>query len=559
MNLFKTLAAAALGLALCGCGNSSDDSSGGSSGGSSSLASPKALKGTQAAFAVRGEGERTPAKLFERLKGLDLPAEVASEVDDFLRTTGFGSLDVKWLALTVGGIERTNSRGGLPDVALAVAGKNDLAKLLDGWTRFAEEKGDPFAFEAIELAGVKAWHLPGAPVIDLSLASLDGNLILAAPSPEQLERQIALYRTGKDADADLGRKLLAGSSQLTVAVPDIPGLCAATGTSLDELAEAIPGGRCLADVTSLVLNASDRGEVTLEGTFANERSAKMVQDLLSGLLLMAKAQLDALPPEQKELADAGRSLAFAPQSGRTVVLKGKLPDAATSLAGFTGIAAGILLPTFSSAMHRANANALAMNGKRIVDGIYAANIDRMKVGKSSVWPHNDENDGMMRNDRDIAGKRFATSTAYFNELFDIANMTNVDNWRPYVEGFRMDWLAGDGIPVGRPGSLTAANNAWTVVSGLTDEMVSFMPALISANVDTSLFPTSGRHDMSGRTERVRIGGPGLPTLFGDRMAVVVYKGGQVRTFKQEDFTLGNIFQQNSFRIPNRITLRYLHP
>ena len=115
MNLFKTLAAAALGLVLCGCGGDSSDSS----GGSSSSLTPKALKGTQVAFAVRGEGERTPAKLLKRLNESGLPAaEVAEEADAILQKTGLGDLDVKWLTLTVGGIERASRPGGKPDVAV---------------------------------------------------------------------------------------------------------------------------------------------------------------------------------------------------------------------------------------------------------------------------------------------------------------------------------------------------------------------------------------------------------------------------------------------------------
>ena len=158
--------------------------------------------------------------------------------------------------------------------------------------------------------------------------------------------------------------------------------------------------------------------------------------------------------------------------------------------GILGILMGVLYPAISSALNNTAMNTFGMNGKKIVDGIIAANMDRQKVGKPSVWPHNDENDGKSKDATDIAGKSYGTSTEYFKELFDIQHQTDGDNWRPYIDGYEPGWISGAGVAPHQPGNIQQANNAWIVASGITDEMGSFMPVLVSRNADTAKFPAS---------------------------------------------------------------------
>ena len=200
---------------------------------------------------------------------------------------------------------------------------------------------------------------------------------------------------------------------------------------------------------------------------------------------------------------------------------------------------------------------MEMNGMKIVRGIIVANMDRMRNGKPMVWPHNDENDGKSNNAKDIAGKSYGTSTDYFKELFDIQHQTDGDYWRPYVEDYEPGWLSCDVVAPHQPGDIRPENNAWIVVSGVTDELGTFMPVLISSNVDVSGFPTSGQHDMSTETARIKLGRNGSP--LGEDYAVIVYKGGRSKTFRAEELTLQNIYDARTFTIPNQIKLRYLKP
>ena len=226
--------------------------------------------------------------------------------------------------------------------------------------------------------------------------------------------------------------------------------------------------------------------------------------------------------------------------------------------GILGILMGVLYPAISSAMNKTAMNTFAMNGKKIVDGIIAANTDRMKNGKPTVWPHNDANDGKSNNAKDIAGKSYGTSTEYFKELFDIQNQTDGDRWRPYIDGYEPGWISGGGVPPHQPGSITQEGNGWIVASGITDELGTFIPVLVSRNTDVAQFPTSGQQDMSTKIEEVELG-KNFPQPFGNKGCVVVCKGGQARTFSPRDATLDVIYQQNSFKIPDKITLKYLLP
>lgn len=226
--------------------------------------------------------------------------------------------------------------------------------------------------------------------------------------------------------------------------------------------------------------------------------------------------------------------------------------------GILGILMGTLYPAISSAMTKVNMNTVAMNGRKIVQGIIAGNTERSGKGKETLWPHNDENDGKTKDADDIAGMTFGTSTEYFKELFDIQHQTSSDEWMPYIEGYEANWLAGAGVPPAQPGQLNSENNAWTVVSGLTGEMGDFIPVMVSRNAATSEFAKSGQNDMSTQTTRIKLGET-YPQPFGKNGCVIVYKGGAAQSFKARDCRLKDIYNSNSFSIPDKITLKYIEP
>ena len=226
--------------------------------------------------------------------------------------------------------------------------------------------------------------------------------------------------------------------------------------------------------------------------------------------------------------------------------------------GILGILMGALFPAISSAMLSANTSAASMRARNLFVGITQANTEREAQGLTSVWPHQTEEDGLNTEDsEDIAGNQYGSSTEYFKELFDIDKYGQED-WSPYVSGVDIAVLSGSGVPAFTGTSLQSKNIAWTVVSGLTDEMEDIVPVIISRNMDTEQFPTSGQQDMSTRKDDVKLGEQ-YAQPFGNKAAVVVHKGGASTVVKAKYSKLYLIYNKQSFTIPNGITLKYIKP
>ena len=226
--------------------------------------------------------------------------------------------------------------------------------------------------------------------------------------------------------------------------------------------------------------------------------------------------------------------------------------------GILGVLMGALFPAISSAMLSANASAMSMRGRKLFEGITQVNIDREGKGRPSIWPHNDENDGKSDDTDDIAGKTFGTSTDYFKEVFNMDSYGS-DDWEPYVTSCDLSVLSGSGVPGFSGSSLTKNNVAWTVASGITSEMEEVVPVMVTRNMDESLLPTgSGTHDMSTQKTKITLGKT-YAAPFGNKACIVVHKGGSADVVKAKDCKLYLVYNQQSFTVPNGVTLKYLTP
>jgi prepilin-type N-terminal cleavage/methylation domain-containing protein len=224
--------------------------------------------------------------------------------------------------------------------------------------------------------------------------------------------------------------------------------------------------------------------------------------------------------------------------------------------GILGILMGALFPAISSAMLSANTSAQSMRGRNLFVGITQANTEREAAGLTSVWPHQTEQDGKSDDADDIAGNTYGTATEYFKELFDLDNYGQ-EGWSPYVSGVDIGVLSGSGVP-SFSGTLSQRNVAWTVVAGITDELEDIVPVLVSRNMDTSTFPTSGNQDMSSKKDAIELGKT-FPQPFGNKAAIVIHKGGAAQVVKAKYAKLYLVYNKQSFTVPNGITLKYIEP
>ena len=189
-----------------------------------------------------------------------------------------------------------------------------------------------------------------------------------------------------------------------------------------------------------------------------------------------------------------------------------------------------LIPAITNAQRNAEMTAVGARGRDIFIAIVGANIEREPLGLGDVWPKTQlkeepEGWGQRRiNTEDITSKTFQSSTSYFYELLDGANIGNPRQWAPYVRGFDYSKLAGAGVPakVGA-GELRPENNMWCIAGNIRDEMEDVIPVLITRNVDcASLYK-----DYDGKAQTPLRWSQKYSTPFSNEGFVMVRKGGAV--------------------------------
>lgn len=238
----------------------------------------------------------------------DAPADFIEFVDE----VGLRNAKVRWAVLSAGEIKLNSSTmpDTIPETMVAIATDINVEKIVAYAKRKIEEtaKGE-FNIDERTIAGEKAWQIvPQKENINQDFksknlqpcfASLDGQLVLLASTPTALERQIRLYREGKDegqilrefrpangdlallAVKDLGAILRNLPSQRNIRLPMLQnGNELMQGIKKIELALASKSGQQLA-LTLKLRTASDEDVNDLR-TLAKRMSA-MAHDPKSGM------------------------------------------------------------------------------------------------------------------------------------------------------------------------------------------------------------------------------------------------------------------------------------
>ena len=226
----------------------------------------------------------------------------------------------------------------------------------------------------------------------------------------------------------------------------------------------------------------------------------------------------------------------------------------------TGILSLALGPHGDSSMLKANMCAVAARGRDIYVAIISANTDREPLGLPAVWPKT----SLASTNRpgDISSKAFKTSSDYFYELYDGANV-GTDQHNPYVKGVDYSKLAGAGVPACRNNKLGSANNMWLFAANITDEDDDIIPVMITRNVDVKdierIINQGG--PTSNLNTRIVLGMGEYKTPFGKKGFVMVRKNGGTFNSSAKYATLRVLFDSQPMppRDPSKPPIVYLMP
>lgn len=538
------LLAVATLLAFCGC----SDKKGAES---SATLRPKVPDGALVAVGANLSGERAIEKLVRDVeRKLSENKEINALIKDgigevltegfgaayeFLRETGLGELNVDWVVLS--GNCKTDVKS--MRYGLAVAGKNDLDGLMGKLKASVEKEGGDFPFEKSTLGARSVWHIKPSEIReddpDLIVTSLDGKLMLVGVGEASLQELIDLYEGGAKVNSAFGDNFPTENQAFALKIANAKAVANALGFPLDREIERNGMPKAMmefAQIKSASLEVMKSGAMSMQVEFDTLAAAKNVHAVVNGYVAIAKMQMtDEVPAFVQNVIDSIKVEIV----GKQLVISSQHEMGAIVPFGIFGAA---MFPAVSSAMYNAQVVSMQMVGRNLVNVINSESLAREANGMMPLWPQ--ENPDCIDGDSsDISSKIFASSTEYFNELFDTKN-SGTANYAPYVDP---SWIKG----------LNPAD--WIIVSGYSDEIGNF-PVLISANADVSAFPTRGSVDTSVLNGRLKIN---KTTKLGNRTVIVVMSSGEVKALKARDFTLMNVFGCATVNIPAGTTLRYLKP
>ena len=216
--------------------------------------------------------------------------------------------------------------------------------------------------------------------------------------------------------------------------------------------------------------------------------------------------------------------------------------------GILGILMGALFPVISSAMLNANLSTMSMQGRKLIQGMIQANVERQgKLGL--VWPKDQDESSQNASSDDIASKGASTTTQYFKDLFDIDHY-GTQEWDPTVDGDLISTLSGCGVQGMSGKSLEKNNIAWAIAKNIFDETQDFIPILVTRNADFSTL-NGYLNAFDGQNDAKLTLGKNYDQPFSNKGFVLVRKSGAAESIKQKYARLNLIFNNQGFDNSNR--------
>jgi len=190
-----------------------------------------------------------------------------------------------------------------------------------------------------------------------------------------------------------------------------------------------------------------------------------------------------------------------------------------------GILAALLFPAIQGALTKAKAIKIGSNGRQIHLGAFAASVANSALDLAEAWP---------------AVGEFENSTEFF-----IHCMTNA-----IMEGIDTSFFSGPGVPsvaltmddlINGSTAFTHVNNAWCVTLNLGENTPATVPFIFTRNIQLA------------STDIGTLAPAPLQAVmkpFGEKLGVVITKGGSVKVLPRKVFTDKNFNPTGSAATPN---------
>jgi prepilin-type N-terminal cleavage/methylation domain-containing protein len=184
-----------------------------------------------------------------------------------------------------------------------------------------------------------------------------------------------------------------------------------------------------------------------------------------------------------------------------------------------GILAALLFPAIQGALIKAKAVRIGSNGRQTHLAVFGANLDRDVVNKFAIW-----------------AQQPAVAAAYGDPDFEAAcaNSCKYLQWvidTKVLEGADLSYFAAPGLvpydPEGAPEFLPI-NNAWCMTTDLGDDTPAETPFMFTKN-----FNLTGSLETLDATTPLLRSVPGVPMPFGNKVGVVITKGGSVKVLQEK--------------------------
>ena len=178
-----------------------------------------------------------------------------------------------------------------------------------------------------------------------------------------------------------------------------------------------------------------------------------------------------------------------------------------------GILAALLFPAIQGALTKAKAIKIGSNGRQMHLGIFESSIEAAALDLPEAWP--------------TTADAFADSTAFFKSAITNDMIKGVDCSFFSAPGVIPDNSTKDDIEAGTD-TFTFDNNAWNVTLDLSEDSPATVPFLFTRNINVG-------------ASIALLSTPPLTTEkpFGEKLGVIITKGGAVRVLPSKVFTLAN--------------------